>query len=50
MACTNTLGCQVEGWPPEYLGLPLGANLRYLEFWDPIVEKCAKKVSPVIRT
>lgn len=35
----------MEGWPLEYLGLPLGGNHRSRSFWDPVVERAEKRLA-----
>ena len=37
-------GCEVGVWPISYLGLPLGGNPRKISFWDPVVNKVAKRL------
>ena len=39
------LGCSSGSWPPlNYLGLPLGGNPSSLSFWNPVIERVAKRV------
>ena len=40
----STLDCQETKWPLSYLGLPLGGNPNSIGFWDPVVEKVAKRL------
>ena len=37
-------GCEVGAWPIKYLGLPLGSNPRKINFWEPVVNKVAKRL------
>ena len=37
-------GCEVGVWPIRYLGLPLGGNSRKIDFWEPVVNKVAKRL------
>ena len=39
------LHCRKGALPFQYLGLPIGARLRSLAFWDPVVDKFEKKLS-----
>ncbi|XP_058185619.1 uncharacterized protein LOC131302843 [Rhododendron vialii] len=41
----NRMGCRVDKLPLKYLGLPLGANLRRISTWQPIVDRIKKKLS-----
>ena len=41
----TNLGCKVLSLPITYLGIPLGANPRRVETWNPIIEKIRKKLS-----
>ena len=36
--------CGVGVWPIKYLGLPLGGNLRKVDFWDSVVAKVSKRL------
>lgn len=38
------LGCKQEAWPIKYLGLPPGGNPRAPLFWQPVLEKMAKRL------
>lgn len=40
----GSLGCEKEEWPIKYQGLPLGGNPRALMFWQPVLEKMAKRL------
>ena len=40
----HELGCDSGSWPFTYLGLPLGGNPSSLSFWDPVIERIAKRV------
>lgn len=42
---TQILGCKVDQWPFNYLGIPLGGSTKALTFWDPVVERVEKKFS-----
>ena len=37
------LNCRELEWPLSYLGLPLGGNPKSKVFWDPVVEKLARR-------
>ena len=39
------LHCRVLAIPFLYLGLPIGANPRRSDTWDPIVKKCERKLA-----
>ena len=41
----DSLGCEVESWPTKYLGMPLGGNLCRGDFWEPVINKVAKKLA-----
>ena len=41
---TILFGCEVGVWPIKYLGLPLGGNPRKTVFWEPVVNKVAKRL------
>lgn len=41
----NKLGCQVVKLPTTYLGIPLGANLRRVKTWEPILNKIQDKLA-----
>lgn len=43
--CAQLLGCQKEQWSLKFLVLPLGGNPGAPEFWSPVVEKMAKRLS-----
>ncbi|PON50055.1 hypothetical protein TorRG33x02_315750 [Trema orientale] len=38
------VGCELGEWPTKYLGMPLGGNPRYASFWEPVVDKVAKRL------
>ena len=40
------LGCKQGSFPLKYLGLPLGANLKFKDrsIWNPIIEKVERKL------
>ena len=40
----SVLDCQETEWPLSYLGLPLGGNPNSIGFWDPVVEKVARRL------
>lgn len=42
---TQILGGVVGTLPSVYLGMPLGAKSKSKEIWNPILEKCEKKLS-----
>ena len=37
--------CSIMTLPFIYLGIPIGANPRHNELWDPVVRKCERKLS-----
>ena len=37
--------CEMRAWPIKYLGLPLGRNLQKIDFWEPVVNKIAKRLA-----
>ncbi|KAL5158007.1 E3 ubiquitin-protein ligase UPL6 [Glycine soja] len=39
------LNCKLLSVPFSYLGIPIGANLRRCELWDPIINKCERKLA-----
>ena len=39
------LTCRLLAIPFLYLGLPIGANPRWSDTWDPIVKKCERKLA-----
>lgn len=41
----DILGCSFKGWPTEYLGLPLRGSPKNKSFWDPVLDRCRKKLS-----
>ena len=41
----SKLQCQVLALPIKYLGIPLGANPRRMDTWEPIIEKIRKMLS-----
>ncbi|XP_071689129.1 uncharacterized protein [Rutidosis leptorrhynchoides] len=40
----NAFGCKPASFPFSYLGIPIGANMRLLENWKPIVDKVDKRL------
>ena len=40
----SILDCQETKWPLSYLDLPLGGNPNSIGFWDPVVEKVARRL------
>ena len=40
----ESTGCELGDWPIKYSGLPLGGNPRQIDFWDPLVNKVAKRL------
>uniref|UniRef100_A0A803PZR9 Reverse transcriptase domain-containing protein n=1 Tax=Cannabis sativa TaxID=3483 RepID=A0A803PZR9_CANSA len=42
--CAAQIGCEVGCWPMKYLGMPLAGSPRKKIFWDPVLEKCAKRL------
>jgi len=41
----NCLNCSLLSIPFVYLGLPIGANPRRGQMWDPIIKKCERTLS-----
>ncbi|XP_059638840.1 uncharacterized protein LOC132281125 [Cornus florida] len=41
----DILGCGVEFLPISYLGLSLGASMRRVAVWDPVIERFQKRLS-----
>lgn len=41
----DILGCTDKGWSSEYLGLPLGGSHQNKSFWDPVLDRCRRKLS-----
>ncbi|XP_016169174.1 uncharacterized protein LOC107611795 [Arachis ipaensis] len=41
----RVLGCKDVTLPVKYLGVPLGANLRLVKTWKPIIDKVEEKLS-----
>ena len=39
----DVLGCKQGSFPMQYLGLPLGANVRDRSVWNPIMEKVERR-------
>ena len=42
---TTYLNCQLLVLPFNYLGIPIGANPRRCTMWDPIINKCERKLA-----
>ena len=43
MQAAGYLNCRILSMPFTYLGIPIGANPRRSELWDPIIRKSEKK-------
>ncbi|XP_071694378.1 uncharacterized protein [Rutidosis leptorrhynchoides] len=41
----NAFGCKVGALPFTYLGLPIGANMKKLDSWKPVIDKFEKRLS-----
>ena len=39
------MGGEVGSLPTIYLGMPLGAKSKALNIWNPVIEKCEKKLT-----
>jgi len=39
------LNCRILSMPFTYLGIPIGANPRRSELWDPVIRKCKRKLA-----
>ena len=39
------LNCSLLSIPFVYLGIPIGANSRRCQLWDPIFKKCKRKLA-----
>jgi len=42
---SNYLNCRLMSFPFTYLGIPIGANPRRCQTWDPIITKCERKLA-----
>ena len=42
---SNYLNCSLMSFPFTYLGIPIGANPRRCQTWDPIITKCERKLA-----
>ena len=42
---TDYLNCGLLSFPFTYLGVPIGANPRRCQTWDPILSKCERKLA-----
>ncbi|GMP85974.1 hypothetical protein CsSME_00038940 [Camellia sinensis var. sinensis] len=40
----DMLGCSIDSFPLEYLGLPLGGNPRLASFWELVLVKIGKRL------
>uniref|UniRef100_A0A803QD85 Reverse transcriptase zinc-binding domain-containing protein n=1 Tax=Cannabis sativa TaxID=3483 RepID=A0A803QD85_CANSA len=40
----DRIGCEVGKWPMTYSGMPLGGSPRKKSFWEPILDRCAKRM------
>lgn len=40
------IGCKSGKLPMKYLGLPLGANPRRIQTWQPVIERTEKVLKP----
>ena len=45
MQAAGYLNCRILSMPFTYLGIPIGANPRRSELWDPIIRKSEKKLA-----
>ena len=45
MAAARYLNYRLLAIPFLYLGIPIGANPRCSDIWDPIVKKCERKLA-----
>ena len=41
----NYLNCSLLTIPFIYLGIPIGANPRRCQMWDPLINKCERKLA-----
>lgn len=41
----SLLGCSNKARPSDYLGFPLGGSSRSKAFWDPVLDRCRKRLS-----
>ncbi|XP_039058529.1 uncharacterized protein LOC120202126 [Hibiscus syriacus] len=41
----ESIGCLRDSFPTEYLGLPLGAKINFIQLWDSIVKKFYQKLA-----
>ena len=44
VTAASYLNCSLLAIPFLYLGIPIGANPRHSDVWDPIVKKCERKL------
>ena len=44
-AAASYLNCELLDIPFLYVGMPIGANPKGSEPWDPIVNKCERKLA-----
>ena len=47
---TNYLNCSQLALPFVYLGIPIGANPRRARVWEPIIQKCERRLARVPQT
>jgi len=45
IVAANYLNCSLMSFPFTYLGVPIGANPRRSQTWDPIISKCERKLA-----
>ena len=45
IVASNYLNCSLMSFPFTYLGIPIGANPRRSQTWDPIISKCERKLA-----
>ncbi|XP_071688580.1 uncharacterized protein [Rutidosis leptorrhynchoides] len=41
---SNLFGCNIGTFPMTYLGLPIGANVKKLSNWKPVIDKFVKRL------
>lgn len=37
---SNQLDCDIGSWLMQYLGVPIGGNMRFKAFWNSVIERC----------
>ncbi|KAI8562603.1 hypothetical protein RHMOL_Rhmol03G0047500 [Rhododendron molle] len=45
VSLAQVMGCRIGSLPINYLGLPLGANPRRVQTWQPMIDRLEKKLA-----